>query len=120
MNDVEYDRMVTTHMKLNQIVDNIKSLGVFPSLVWVWCWDIVRYKWRESSIGEDIFWEANPKFTEDDIFQMMWQDSTAEGWSLEYGAESVDEAIFNWMVDRDILLPIGKALDEEEEEDADE
>lgn len=103
MPDNEYDRMSITYMKLNQIIDNITDLGVFPSLMWVWTWDIIKDKLDSYSPdgGEDYV--VNDKFTEADVFQMFWQDIDKYQFTLEYGSEALDDSIFEWMIDKDIV-----------------
>lgn len=112
----EHTRMATTYLKINQIINDISSLDVFPSLVWVWCWDIVRDKLDTHSPGRDDEYLTNQAFTEEDVWWMFVQDLEKNSFSLEYGAEDLDEAIFEWMTDRDILI----YLEDDVEEDSDE
>jgi hypothetical protein len=112
----EHTRMATTYLKINQIINDISSLDVFPSLVWVWCWDIVRDKLDTHSPGRDDEYLTNQAFTEEDVWWMFVQDLDKNSFSLEYGAEDLDEAIFEWMTDRDILI----YLEDDVEEDSDE
>jgi len=114
----EHTRMATTHLKLNQIIDQIKDLDVFPSLVWVWCWDVVKDKLDTHQPGRDTDYVTNQSFTEEDVWWMFVQDLDKNSFSLEYGAEDLDEAIYDWMTERDILV----SLDEDQwlDEDSDE
>jgi len=111
----EHTRMATTYLKLNQIIENIRQLDVFPSLVWVWCWDVVRDKLDTHSPGRDDDYLTNPKFTEEDVWWMFVQDLDKNTFSLEYGSEDLDEAIFEWMRERDILIYLEEDSDEESE-----
>jgi hypothetical protein len=115
----EHTRMATTHLKLNQIISQINDLDVFPSLVWVWCWDVVKDKLDTHSPGKDSEYLTNQTFTEEDVWWMFVQDLDKNSFSLEYGAEDLDEAIFDWMTERDILV----SLDEDtwlDDQDSDE
>ena len=102
----EHTRMTTTYLKLNQIIENINQLDVFPSLVWVWCWDVIRDKLDTHSPGRDDQYLTNHTFTEEDVWWMFVQDLDKNSFSLEYGAEDLDEAIFDWMTERDILVSL--------------
>jgi hypothetical protein len=111
--------MSTTYLKLNQIIENINQLDVFPSLVWVWCWDVIRDKLDTHSPGRDDEYLTNQTFTEEDVWWMFVQDLDKNSFSLEYGTEDLDEAIFDWMTERDILV----SLDEDtwlDDQDSDE
>jgi hypothetical protein len=114
----EHTRMATTHLKLNQIISQISDLDVFPSLVWVWCWDVVKDKLETHQPGRDTDFMTNQTFTEEDVWWMFVQDLDKNSFSLEYGAEDLDEAIYDWMLDRDILVSLNE--DTEYEEDSDE
>jgi hypothetical protein len=113
----EHTRMSTTHLKLNQIISQINDLDVFPSLLWVWCWDVIKDKLDTHSSGKDSEYLTNQTFTEEDVWWMFVQDLDKNAFSLEYGSDELDEAIFDWMTKRDILV----SLDEEsDEKDSDE
>ena len=100
----EHERLATTYLKINQIIENISDLDVFPSLVWVWTWDMVkdRIHYYSEDAGEE--YTVNPKLTEEDVWWMFVRDCDTNDFSLDYGAEALDEHIFKWMVDRDILV----------------
>jgi hypothetical protein len=111
----EHTRMSTTHLKLNQIISQINDLDVFPSLLWVWCWDVIKDKLDTHSSGKDSEYLTNQTFTEEDVWWMFVQDLDKNAFSLEYGSDELDEAIFDWMIKRNILV----SLDEESEDDED-
>jgi len=112
-------RVNDIYEKLTGIVNQISDLDVFPSLVWVWTWDVVmdKYKNYQEAGAYDEDHVIDPKLSLKDIFTMFWEDADKNGFSLEYGTEDLDEAVLDWMIDRDILIMIE---DIEEDEDADE
>jgi hypothetical protein len=100
----EATRRDDTYVALNKLIDGLQEVNAFPSLVWLWCWDIVKDQldYYHGESGEEYV--TNDKLTEKDVFDMFWEDSDKNGWSLEYGAESLHESIFDWMLERDILV----------------
>jgi hypothetical protein len=108
----EQTRRNDAYEQLNKLIDGLKEVNAFPPLVWLWTWDMVkdRLDYYSPESGEEYV--TNPKLSEKDVFDLFWQDADKNGFSLEYGLESLDEAIFDWMLDRDIIVEI-------EEEDVD-
>ena len=107
---VEIQRRDRNYEVLNEIVDSLSKLSVFPSLMWLWSWDIVKYQldYYHGDSGEGYI--TNPKLTEKDVFDLFWEDADKNGFTLEYGTEDLQEHVFDWMIDRDILI----SVDEEE------
>ena len=101
---LEQTRRDDVYIRINEIVDKLGNLGVFPSLVWVYTWDIVKDKldYYAPESGED--WVLNDKLTEKDVWDMFWEDADKNGFSLEYGPETLHEAVFDWMLERDIIV----------------
>lgn len=108
---LEQTRRDDVYVRINELVEKLGDLGVFPSLVWLWTWDIVKYQLDYYFEDSGESYVTNPKFTEKDVWDMFWTDADKNGFTLEYGAEDLQEAVFDWMLDRDILV------DAEEEED---
>lgn len=109
---LEQTRRDDVYVRINELVEKLGDLGVFPSLVWLWTWDIVKYQLDYYFEDSGESYVTNPKFTEKDVWDMFWTDADKNGFTLEYGAEDLQEAVFDWMLDRDILVTL-----EEEEED---
>ncbi len=110
---------------LNEIVDKITVLPVFPSLVWVWSFDVLRSIYENNRFEDlavnDFVDEAVPAgITLKQIFDKFWEDADGIGISMDLGDEIIDETIRDWMRDNDFLVALDKDgwLDEEEEEDA--
>jgi hypothetical protein len=106
MDLLEQVRRDDVYIRINEIVDKLNNLGVFPSLVWTYTWDIVKDKldYYSPESGED--WVTNDKLTEKEVWDMFWEDADKNDFSLEYGAETLHEAVFDWMLDRDIIVTL--------------
>lgn len=96
-------RMHDTHVALNSIIKDISNLNVFPPLVWVWAWDVLLSKLRYYAEDTEEY-KVNEEFSEADIFTMFWQDADLNGFSLQYGSEQLEDDIFDWMLEKDILV----------------
>jgi hypothetical protein len=91
--------MQDTYERLTKIIEDVSNLGVFPSLVWVWTWDVALSTLRDFEDDE----EFNVNLTEEDVFKLFWRDADKNGFSLEYGTEDLYEAVREWMIDEDIV-----------------
>lgn len=102
----EQTRRDDAYVQLNKLIDGLKEVNAFPPLVWLWVWDMVkdRLDMYTGESGEDYI--TNPDLTEKDVFDLFWEDADENAFSLEYGLETLDEAIFDWMIDRDIIINI--------------
>ncbi len=102
----EQTRRDDAYVQLNKLIDGLKEVNAFPPLVWLWVWDMVkdRLDMYSEEGGED--WITNTKLSEKDVFDLFWEDADKNAFSLEYGLESLDDAIFDWMIDRDIIINI--------------
>ena len=115
----EATRRDDVYTKINLIIDDLQNLGVFPSLVWVYAWDIVRdiyedHQFQDAALND---YEAVPEgITLKQVWDKFWQDADKNGFSLEYGAEEMYEAVRDWMYDSEFLIN----LEEQEEEEDDE
>ena len=110
-------RMWDTYNDLQDILARLETVTVFPSLVWLWSWDVVVDKVKNYGPDTDDEYVVKPGLELSDIFKMFWEDADKNGFTLEYGVEDLDEHVWDWMIDRDIIIPVE---DLEEEEDADE
>lgn len=119
MANTDYDRGVKIKMQLDQMVDHLNNMDVPMALVWLWVWDIVRDKYQsyntESEWNDFIVTEGT---TLDTIWEKLWANPPAD-FTLEYGAEYMDEAILDWMIDNDFLATLEEDgwLDDEDSDD---
>ncbi len=95
-------------LTLDRMVEELNGLKVFPSLVWLWVWDVIRNTQ-----------DTNPNVTPfnpvqdyvfvgdlDVVFQALWDQVDKTGFTLEYGVEDLDEAIRDWLIDNDFLVAL--------------
>ena len=108
---------------LNEIIDRITVLPVFPSLLWVWTYDIIRNIYENNRYEElatnDYADEAVPAgVTLKQIFDKFWDDVDGLGLAMDLGDEIIDETIRDWMRDNDFLVALDDDgwLDDEENE----
>ena len=107
-------RMQDIYRDINLIIDKIGELQVFPSLVWVWTWDIARDLYRNIQAGSEE--EYCVTMEEEEVWQLFWEQADKNGFTLDYGTEDLDEHIRDWMIDQSII----ELVQEEEDEDEDE
>ena len=111
----EETRRDDIYNELNQIVDKITTLPVFPSLLWVWTFDVMRNIYENNQYDDlaenDYVDEAVPSgITLKQIFDKFWEDVDGIGLSMDLGDEIIEETLRDWMRDNDFLV----ALDEDE------
>lgn len=94
--------------KLNKCIEILESTDLGLSLVWLWTWDVIKYKMQdadyECTVTEDQMW--------DNLCEAV---AAGQGFSLEYGAEQLSEDISEWMFNRGYL--IDPELEDEEEDE---
>jgi len=96
------------------INDRITKLPVFPSLGWVWTFDILKDIFdnnHEDGMAEgDIIDEVVPTtVTLQQIFNKFYEDIDKLDLNMDQGGEMLEETIRDWMRDNDFLV----ALDED-------
>lgn len=101
----EQARRDDAYENITKIIEQISELGVFPSLVWVYVWDMVRDNLDTFHAESGEYNVVNPGMTEKDVFNLFWEDADKNAFSLEYGTEQLHEHVFDWMIERDILVP---------------
>ena len=119
----EATRRDDLYKDLNEIVDKITTLTVFPSLLWVWTFDVLRNIYENNQYDDlaenDYVDEAVPSgITLKQIFDKFWEDVDGIGLSMDLGDEIIDETIRDWMRDNDFLVALdndGWLNDKEEE-----
>ena len=107
MDNAQYDRGVKIKMQLDQIVDNLNNMDIPMSLVWLWTWDLIRDKFDNYS-QDDVFisdYTVTAGTTLDVIWDKLWANPPSD-FTLEYGAEQMDEAILDWMIDENFIVAV--------------
>jgi hypothetical protein len=106
-------------MQLDQMVDQLNNMPIGMSLVWLWVWDLIRDKYRNYEFVDEMSdYIVTNGTTLDIIWEKLWNNPPSD-FTLEYGAEQIDEAILDWMIDNEFLAILEEDawLDEEEETD---
>lgn len=90
-------------MQLDQMVDHLSNMPIGASLVWLWSWDLIRDKYNTYKDINDYYdYVITEGTTLDTIWEKLWANPPSE-FTLEYGAEFMDEAIIDWMIDNEFL-----------------
>jgi hypothetical protein len=95
---LEADRQSRVHNTLKDMYKQLTELEVFPSLVWTWTYDIIK------SFEND----SDYKFlmTEEQWFDLLWNNVDKANFSLTYGDEQIYEDIRDWLLDNDIMVDV--------------
>jgi hypothetical protein len=102
-------RMQDVYKDITVIIDQISKLPVFPSLVWVWTWDVCLSTLENFRDDEDYV----VSMTNEEVWELFWRDADKNGFSLEYGTETLNDHISDWLLDVDVV----KENDGDEDED---
>lgn len=108
MNNTNRD---VTFEKLMFINEEISKLDVFPSLLWVWTFDIIKDIFDNTQYDDlatnDYVDEAVPSgITLKQIFDKFWEDVDTLGITMDHGGEILDEVIRDWMRENDFLVSL--------------
>jgi hypothetical protein len=99
--------------KLNECINILQSTDLGLSLVWLWTWDTIKYKMEDDNYRvvatEDEMWGHLCKAVEE-----------GKGFSLEYGAEQLNDDVSEWMTENGYIIDLENEEDDEEEKDEDE
>ena len=107
----EQTRRDDIYNDLNEIADKITNLPVFPSLLWVWTFDIIKdifdnnqfIHLAETDIADEVVPEG---ITLKQIFDKFWEDVDTLGFSMDQGDEILNECIRDWMRENDFLVSL--------------
>jgi len=96
---------------LNEIVDRLQAIPVFPSLLWVWTFDVIRdifenCQYKDLAVNDYVD-EAVPEgITLKQIFDKFWDDVDTLGFTMDHGGEVLEEVIRDWMRENDFLVAL--------------
>jgi len=113
----EATRRDDVYNQLNEIIDKLEKIPVFPSLMWVWAFDIMReifenYQMKDLAVNDYVD-EAVPEgITLKQIFDKFWDDVDGFGLSMDSGGDIIEETIRDWMRDNDFLVSLEEESDE--------
>jgi len=95
---------------LNKIINELQDIPVFPSLLWVWTFDIIRDIYENNREPQEYLDEVIAEgVTLKQIFDKFWDDVDGLGINMDHGGEVIEEVITDWMRENDFLV----ALDED-------
>ena len=108
---LEQTRRDDIYRDLNEIVDKITNIPVFPSLLWVWTFDVLRNIYENNQYDDlatnDYVDEAVPSgITLKQIFDKFWEDVDGIGLSMDLGDEIIEETLRDWMRENDFLVSL--------------
>jgi hypothetical protein len=107
----ESTRRDDNYQVINKLIDDLQQVDVFPSLVWLWCWDVIR-NWYENEQWDDVHEDGHVDecFAQGlelkTIWDKFWEDSDKNGFTLEFGVEDLDESLRDWLRDNDFLVSL--------------
>jgi hypothetical protein len=99
------------YIAINNVIDSLEKMDLFPSLVWVWCWDMIR-NWYENEQWQDVHEDS---FTDEcfakglelkTIWDKFYEDSDETQFSLEYGVEELDDSLRDWLRENNFLVSL--------------
>ena len=105
---LEAERKSRVHNTLKDMYKQLTELEVFPSLVWTWTYDIIK------SFEND----SDYKFlmTEEQWFDLLWNNVDKADFSLTYGDEQIYEDIRDWLLDNDVMVDVLEDTEDSEDE----
>ena len=97
--DDVFNDLVEMHSKLN-------AISVFPSLMWLWAFDVLEENFRLYSQPGDDWQEYTTAqdVTLKTIFDKFWNDVEQIGLHMDLGGEVIQDVLFDWMIDNDFLV----------------
>ena len=90
--------------QLLSINEQLTNLSVFPSLCWVWTFDIIKDIFDNTDTGYD---EAiTDGVTLKQIFDKFFEDCDSLGINMDMGGEIMEETIRDWMRENDFIVAL--------------
>ena len=113
----EATRRDDVYNQLNEIIDKLEKIPVFPSLMWVWAFDIMKeifdnYQIKDLAVNDYVDEGVPEGITLKQIFDKFWADVDGFGLSMDSGGDIIEETIRDWMRDNNFLV----SLEEEDDE----
>jgi hypothetical protein len=111
----ERTRMQDVYKDIEDIIAKITVLPIGMPLIWVYAWDVARDLYTSIQEGQEEEYCVSEDI--EDVWEMFWEDSDKNGFTLEYGSEALYDGIREWMTDRGIIDEVPEEDEEEEDED---
>ena len=91
--------------QLNEVIDKLQDMTVYPSLLWVWTFDVIRDIYENNQEPQEYIDEVVPSgITLKQIFNKFWEDVDGLGIEMDHGGEVIEETIRDWMRENDFLV----------------
>ena len=75
---------------LDSIIEQLEALPIFPSLTWLWAWDVIKSSYEHDDLTE--------------VWEKFFYTVDEEGWTMEYGTESMQEHVDNWLIKHNFVI----------------
>ena len=103
----EAQRRDDIYNDLNEIIDKLQDMPVFPSLLWVWTFDIIRDIHENNQEPQEYLDEVIAEgVTLKQIFDKFWDDVDSLGINMDHGGEIIEEVIRDWMRENGFLVAL--------------
>ena len=103
----EATRRDDVYNQLNEIIDKLRDIPCFPSLLWAWTFDILREIHENYQGPQEFNDEMVPEgITLKQIFDKLWDDCDDLGLNMDHGGEVMEEVIRDWMRENDFLVSL--------------
>jgi len=107
----EATRRDDVYNQLNEIIDKLEDISVYPSLLWTWVFDVIRNIYENNQYADlavnDYVDECVPEgITLKQIFDKLWDDVGLLGLNMDHGGEVIEETIRDWMRENDFLVAL--------------
>lgn len=112
--EVELPEATRRNEVFNQLVEidkSLSNLSVFPSLLWLWVFDIIKdifdnNQYKDLAVNDYVD-EAVPEgITLQNIFDQLWDDVEGLGLTMDSGGQIIEEVIRDWMRENDFLVAL--------------
>ena len=101
------ERRDRVYKELNEIIDKLQNIDVFPSLLWTWTFDIIRNTYENNLEIQEFNDEVIAAgVTLKQIFDKFWDDVDTLGLTMDDGGEILEECILDWMRENDFLVAL--------------
>jgi hypothetical protein len=103
----EAQRRDDVYNDLNEVIDKLQDMTVYPSLLWVWTFDIIRDIYENNQEPQEYIDEIVPAgITLKKIFNKFWEDVDGLGIDMDHGGEIIEEVIRDWMRENNFLVAL--------------
>jgi len=96
--------------QLLSINEQITNLDLFPSLCWVWTFDVIKDIFDNEQPNDESISFVDEVIAEGvtlkQIFDKFFEDSDSLGISMDLGGEIIEETIRDWMRENDFLVAL--------------